>query len=143
MKRLNKKGFTIVELIIVLAIIAVLATVLIPTFAGVVNRANESAAMLQAETAYKNLLATYAGVNDETNSLGGDTSKWNFYIHAGDYYFKVENGQFQSTAIKDKPTTGTIYTVKDGEEELATSDGKLIDEQTTATSEGGNGNAAK
>lgn len=43
MKNQNKKGFTIVELVIVIAVIAILAAVLIPTFAGLVNKANESA----------------------------------------------------------------------------------------------------
>lgn len=39
----NKKGFTIVELVIVIAIIAILAAVLIPTFASLVRKANVSA----------------------------------------------------------------------------------------------------
>ena len=39
----NKKGFTIVELVIVIAIIAILAAVLIPTFASLVKKANVSA----------------------------------------------------------------------------------------------------
>ncbi|MBQ6043246.1 MAG: type II secretion system protein [Clostridia bacterium] len=43
MKRANKKGFTIVELIIVIAVIAVLAAVLIPAFSNIINKANESA----------------------------------------------------------------------------------------------------
>lgn len=38
----SKKGFTIVELVIVIAVIAILAAVLIPTFADLVKRANES-----------------------------------------------------------------------------------------------------
>lgn len=38
----NKKGFTIVELVIVIAVIAILAAVLIPTFANLVEKANES-----------------------------------------------------------------------------------------------------
>ena len=42
MKRSNKKGFTIVELVIVIAIIAILAAVLIPTFASLIQKANES-----------------------------------------------------------------------------------------------------
>ena len=42
-KRNNKKGFTIVELVIVIAVIAILAGVLIPTFAGIIKKANLSA----------------------------------------------------------------------------------------------------
>ena len=41
MKR-NKKGFTIVELVIVIAVIAILAAVLIPTFSSLINKAKES-----------------------------------------------------------------------------------------------------
>ena len=42
MKKHNKKGFTIVELVIVIALIAILAAVLIPTFSNVINNAHES-----------------------------------------------------------------------------------------------------
>ncbi len=42
MKKINKKGFTIVELVIVIAVVAILAAVLIPTFAGIIEKANES-----------------------------------------------------------------------------------------------------
>ena len=42
MKKANKKGFTIVELVIVIAVVAILAAVLIPTFVSVVNKANVS-----------------------------------------------------------------------------------------------------
>ena len=38
----NRKGFTIVELVIVIALIAILAAVLIPTFSNVINNAHES-----------------------------------------------------------------------------------------------------
>ena len=43
MKTQNKKGFTIVELVIVIAVIAILAAVLIPTFINLTKKANESA----------------------------------------------------------------------------------------------------
>lgn len=42
MKKMNKKGFTIVELVIVVAVIAILSAVLIPTFSSVVHNANVS-----------------------------------------------------------------------------------------------------
>lgn len=43
MKKFNKKGFTIVELVIVIAVIAILSAVLIPTFSSLVKKANRSA----------------------------------------------------------------------------------------------------
>ena len=42
MKKSNRKGFTIVELVIVIAVIAILAAVLIPTFSNLIKKANES-----------------------------------------------------------------------------------------------------
>ena len=42
MKKINKKGFTIVELVIVIAVIAILAAVLIPTFSSLVKTAQTS-----------------------------------------------------------------------------------------------------
>ena len=43
MKKQGKKGFTIVELVIVIAVIAILAAVLIPTFSSLIQRARLSA----------------------------------------------------------------------------------------------------
>ncbi len=42
MNNSKKRGFTIVELVIVIAVIAILAGVLIPTFSSVVNKANQA-----------------------------------------------------------------------------------------------------
>jgi len=42
---MKKRGFTIVELVIVIAVIAILAAVLVPTFSNVINKANYSADM--------------------------------------------------------------------------------------------------
>ena len=42
--KMNKKGFTIVELVIVIAVIAILAGVMIPTFGGVIENANKTTA---------------------------------------------------------------------------------------------------
>ena len=42
MRKSNRKGFTIVELVIVIAVIAILAAVLIPTFASIIKKANLS-----------------------------------------------------------------------------------------------------
>ena len=67
MKRSNKKGFTLVELVIVVAVIAILAAVLIPTIAGVVKKANIAADSAVA----KNLnTALAADVNGDKTIVG-------------------------------------------------------------------------
>ena len=53
----NKKGFTIVELVIVIAVIAILAGVMIPTFGGVIKKANISAVQQEATAVYKEVYA--------------------------------------------------------------------------------------
>ena len=57
MKINNKKGFTIVELVIVIAVIAILAAVLIPTFSGIVEKAQESAIQQEAAAIWKEAYA--------------------------------------------------------------------------------------
>lgn len=62
MKNSNKKGFTIVELVIVVAVIAILAAVMIPTFSGIIAKANLSADQ-QAVRQMNTALAMYAAEN--------------------------------------------------------------------------------
>ncbi len=57
MKRNNKKGFTIVELVIVIAVIAILSAVLIPTFGSIIDKANASAVQQEAANKYKEAYA--------------------------------------------------------------------------------------
>ena len=52
-KKMNKKGFTIVELVIVIAVIAILAGVMIPTFGGIIKTAEKSNVFQGATAAYK------------------------------------------------------------------------------------------
>ena len=62
MKKLNnKKGFTIVELVIVIAVIGILAGVLIPTFSSVIDSAKESSALQEAKATLENVLAVNNG----------------------------------------------------------------------------------
>ena len=67
MKNSKKRGFTIVELVIVIAVIAILAGVLIPTFVSIINKANESND-IQAVRNMNTFLAS-AKVTDEVNSI--------------------------------------------------------------------------
>ena len=74
----NRKGFTIVELVIVIAVIAILAAVLIPTFTTVTRNAKANAALQTATNTMKSLAGntsdgslndgTMFAVNDDTDS---------------------------------------------------------------------------
>ena len=57
MKKMNKKGFTIVELVIVIAVIGILAGVLIPTFSNIISKATDSGALQEATSAMKSTLS--------------------------------------------------------------------------------------
>ena len=62
MRKTNKKGFTIVELVIVIAVIAVLAAVLIPTFVSLVNKADAASDTAVAKN-MNTALAEYSTLN--------------------------------------------------------------------------------
>ena len=97
MKKLNKKGFTIVELVIVIAVIAILAAVLIPTFSKVIENANKSAAMQAARNAYTTWLA-------EGENAQNLKATYEFTIESNGLYFNVKDGQFSA----ESTTKGTI-----------------------------------
>ena len=59
MKKQNKKGFTLVELVIVIAVIAILAGVMIGTFSSVVKNANKSSDLQEVKTYIDNLYYAY------------------------------------------------------------------------------------
>lgn len=50
-RKSKKKGFTLVELVIVIAVIAILAGVMIATFSNVVEKANASKAFQEMKSA--------------------------------------------------------------------------------------------
>ncbi len=104
-----KKAFTITELVIVIAVIAILAAVLIPTFSTVIGKANESAAMQECRNEWTNMsvdviLDENAG-KDYLFSIekGGDT-----------YYFVVIGGNFNEKSAKVQSSDGSGALIGDG-----------------------------
>lgn len=71
MKKKLKKGFTLVELVIVIAVIAILSAVLIPTFGNVIQNANDSAAYSTASNALTQYMNNMAGAHQTTNLPDG------------------------------------------------------------------------
>lgn len=68
MKKINKKGFTLVEIIVVIAIIGVLASILVPTLVGYTTKANVTSANSTAASLKKNINSFL--VNADANNYG-------------------------------------------------------------------------
>ena len=83
-KRNNKKGFTIVELVIVIAVIAILAAVLIPTFSGIIKKAN-----ISSDTALVKNLNTLAAGESAVN--GGNKTAYDAISVALNNGYSIEN----------------------------------------------------
>ncbi len=85
----NRKGFTITELVIVIAVIAILAAVLIPTFSSIINKANNSSDLQAA----RNLMVEYVAQED------ADVETVYFIKVKDDVYYKVENGKLSKEPV--------------------------------------------
>lgn len=87
LKKMNKKGFTLAELLIVVAIIAVLVAISIPIFSAQLEKAKEATDMANIRSAYAEVIANYLGdstkgykisvdiKSDTTNWESGDSAK--------------------------------------------------------------------
>lgn len=119
MKQSKKRGFTIVELVIVIAVIGILAGVLIPTFSSVIEKANASARLQEASAALTVALAdqtdgaladgTLIVIDSKTDST---TSKTSAYVYKytggkltggewGEYTKDTDAGELTTTQISD------------------------------------------
>lgn len=116
-KKNNKKGFTIVELVIVIAVIGILATVLIPTFSGVIDSADDAAELQEARNAYTEYLI--ANPRAEVD-----------FVKIGDNYYDVNDGYDIDTAaeacggVLEVADSGVSFTTKAHVNTATPADGK-------------------
>lgn len=86
---MNKKsGFSMVELIIVIAVIAILAGILIPVFTNIIDNANQSEAIQNARNAYSNYAIDH--VQEDAEQSGGMRDL--IYIQQADRVVIIEQG---------------------------------------------------
>ena len=102
-KKRNRKGFTIVELSIVIAVIAILAAVMIPTFTNIVGKSKEAAAENNAKSLYTNY------VNARVNPTVGDPADYESecYVLVDGYYVHIVNGGVKTGDTETTAPTGT------------------------------------
>ena len=108
----SKKGFTVVELVIVIAVIAILSAVLIPTFGNLINKANESALQQNLTNAYTEYIidcdGDYMAKSEVKIATKGDIDDANIVI----YVFNTTDNVWK---VEAKAATGTYTVVEDGE----------------------------
>ena len=120
MKKINRKGFTIVELVIVIAVIAILSAVLIPTFSNLIRKAN-----ISSDTVLGRNLNTALNVYEVENGVDSfedvlDTLKENGYLianlnaKADGCFFVWEKETNQILLVDGKDGYNVLFSVKDG-----------------------------
>ena len=139
MKHTNKKGFTIVELVIVIAVIAILAAVLIPTFSNLIKKANisnDTAIAKNLNTAAISAQAdTFAQAIEAAKEAGYLVAHLNAKSETCYFVWEDESNQFLLFDIKDggkvvysntkvtsTPNKNWIFIVNNADEEKAVTD---------------------
>lgn len=84
-----------------IAVVAILAAVLTPTFFGIIDKANISAAEQEARNAYTNYLAQHASDSQFATKV---------CVKVNDYYVFLDNGSVKTELTAKKLADGMTFT---------------------------------
>lgn len=114
-KKNNRKGFTIVELVIVIAVIAILAVVLVPTFGNVIAKAKNASLISEIKNEHTNYVTKYADQDEYSDTI---------YINIEGKYYLIDNGELVMETNEDglnvpdeqtAPATGSYWDAASGD----------------------------
>ena len=107
--RKNKKGFTLAELLIVVAIIGVLVAVSIPIFTKQLSKARVATNEANARAAYAAAISTYLADDSVVSGV--------YYVNTGTFDSSAERGSIADTADYGSTILDQFYCVFDTEED--------------------------
>lgn len=129
----NSRGFTIVELLIVIVIIAILAAITIVAYNGIQNRANDTAIKSDLSAMKKQAMLFHAkeGVYPTTSQYFNGTdgmekpsiSKSSYSIAGYNYYYCTDVGVNSKFGIAIRSKSGQTYTISSTNDITAISGG--------------------
>jgi len=102
MKKTNKKGFTLIELIVVIAILAILAAILIPAVTGYITKATDAKNTANCRAYYSQI--SMQVMLDQTPTPASSASATVTDLHVEYTYSDTDN---VVNTFKCTPTTGT------------------------------------
>lgn len=112
MKKNNKKGFTLAELLIVVAIIAVLVAIAIPVFTTQLEKSREATDIANVRSAYAAMIADYITTgNDQSMTVTAKQAQVGWQGQSGVLMTQID-GKEGSISIPDTHVNGDTYTIK-------------------------------
>ena len=138
----NKKGFTLAELLIVVAIIAVLVAISIPIFTAQLEKSREATDMANIRSAYAEVVSHYL-TDDQSDyslkvNLVSNTSDWK----SGDT--KLASASFEELInTQGKSGSVTVSVAKDGTVKIGATPIESVKDTDSTNQGGGSGNGTE
>lgn len=131
-KKLNKKGFTLAELLVVVAIIGVLVAISIPIFTSQLEKAREAVDAANIRAAYAEVASAALTQNDSKISSKAITMKQKQKEWQSDIDFTAELKDTEKDIVKTSVPT-TVYVTYDAGTDGAAGTFKVVTANTGYT----------